>query len=156
MIDPKAYKHRSRRPADTCIPVVDVAEVIAIGLELGPLRELPWAPLAERVEALAAALRGGEGVGPGLLHQLRRWAATWAHLRPELRAFYLRHADHPAGEAAVWRILEGGVMRGPLRGQLERLWLEDHGTPAAYSIVPACTLPAVTPHPTATTTRDTT
>lgn len=147
MVDPKARKHRTQRPAASCVPVVDVADVVAIGLELGPLRDLPWPPLAQRIEALADALRGGEGVGPGLLHQLRRWAATWASLHPSLRAFYLRHAAHPAGEAAVWRILEGGRLVGPLRGQLERLWLDDHGAPAPHTLVPNMQAPATTSQP---------
>lgn len=139
--------------SDDAIQVVDVAEVIAIRLELGPLADLPWAPLAQRTEALADALRGGEGVGPGLVHQLRRWAATWASLHPSLRAFYLRHAAHPAGEAAVWRILEGGRLVGPLRGQLERLWLDDHGAPPPHTLVPNMQAPAHTSQ--TTTPRDT-
>lgn len=136
MVDPKARRHRRQTPRGTCGPVVDPAEVVALGLELGPLRELPWQPLAERVEALATALRGGDGVGPGLVEQLRRWAATWQRLHPDLRTFYGRHASHPAAEAAIWRILEGGRFVGPLRGQLERLWLDDHGSSPGLTLVP--------------------
>ncbi len=141
MIDPKARRHRPAPRATSCISAVDPAEVVALGLELGPLRELPWPPLAQRVEALAAAMRGGEGVGPGLVQQLRRWAATWQQVHPDLRAFYARHAQHPAAEAAIWRVLEGGRFAGPLRGQLERLWLDDHGSPPGLTLVPNITTP---------------
>lgn len=147
MVDPKARRHRPIPRSDTCIPPVDPAEVQALLLELAPLRDLPWLPLAQRVEALTTALRGGDGVGPGLVDQLRRWAGTWQHLHSDLRAFYGRHAGHPAAEAAIWRILEGGRFVGPLRGQLERLWLDDHGSPAGLSLVPHLTPTPTTRQP---------
>jgi hypothetical protein len=134
LIDPKAHRRRRPRPAE--LPV-DLAEVHALMLELAPLAGLAWQPLAERVEALTTALRGGDGVGPGLVNQLRTWAHRWAALHADLRAFYTRHAEHPAAEAALWRILDGGDrLRGPLRGQLDRLWIEDHGAEPNIHLVP--------------------
>lgn len=117
--------------------VVSVAEVHALMLELAPLRGLPWAPLTERIERLTTALRGGEGVGRDTVDQIRRWAHRWSEIHTDLRAFYVRHADHPAAEAALWRIFEGGgQFTGPLRGQLERLWVEDHQSEPGITLVP--------------------
>lgn len=136
LIDPKS-RRRVARPSVTVAMLDDVAEVHGLLLELAPLRDFAWQPLAERVERLVTALRGGEGVTREVVDQLRTWAHRWAALRPELRAFYMEHADHPAATAALWRILDGGDrLRGPLRGQLDRLWIADHGAEPAFEIIP--------------------
>jgi len=137
LIDPKTRRRVASRPSQGVAVVADVAEVNALLLELTPLRDLAWQPLAERVERLSAALRGGEGETRALVDQLRTWAHRWSGLRPELRAFYSTHADHPAATAALWRILDGGDrLRGPLRGQLDRLWLADHGAECPFDLIP--------------------
>lgn len=143
MVDPLA-RRRQYRPNNEVIPPVDIAEVMALMLELAPLRDLPWAPLAERIELLGAAMRGGEGVGPGLVVQLRRWAGAWGKLHQELREFYQRNAQNPAAEAAIWRVLEGGRMVGPLRGQLENLWIDQYGRVPGRTLVPDLSVPMET------------
>lgn len=134
MIDPKAGRRRA--PESAGAPA-ELAEVHGLLLELAPLQGLAWAPLGERVELLTAAMLGGEGVSAGLVQQLRRWAHRWPEVHADLRAFYLRHAREAACEAALWKIFEGGDrLTGPLRGQLDRLWTEDHGALPDLVLVP--------------------
>lgn len=107
--------------------MADPAVVYAISLELTPLSGLAWQPLQMRMDSLVDALRGGTGFSQGELQQLRLWAQRWSALHPSLRAFYSNVATTRPGEAALWRVLEGGSLTGPLRGELERLWLEAFG-----------------------------
>lgn len=135
MVDPKNRRHT--RAVQPSTEPVSLAEIHGLLLELAPLRGLGWAPLAQRIERLATALRGGEGVGEDLVLQLRTWAHRWARVHADLRAFYTRNAQHPAAEAAMWRIFEGGErLTGPLRGDLDRLWIEDHGAAPDITLVP--------------------
>lgn len=138
LIDPKSRRRVvSHAPKGVAADLADVAEVNSLLLELAPLRTLAWQPLAARVERLVDALRGGEGVTRATVDQLRTWSHRWGSLRPELRDFYATHADDPAATAALWRILDGGDrLRGPLRGQLDRLWIADHGAECPFQLVP--------------------
>lgn len=136
MVHPRARRQR-RGPPDTSGAPVSIEELRSLQLELAPLTGLAWEPLGARIERLADALRGGEGVGEDLVLQLRRWAHRWPEVHADLRDFYTRHAQHPAAEAALWRIFDGGErLTGPLRGDLDRLWIADHGCEPNIALVP--------------------
>jgi len=139
-VDPKARRKRSgvvaQAPVLTEAILADAAVVCALGLELAPLKGLEWLPLAIKMEALIDALRGGAGISKADVDQLRRWAQQWAGLSPVLRKFYAEVATTPAGEAAIWRVMEGGHLTGPLRGDLERLWLDSFGYPPNIQLFP--------------------
>lgn len=132
MVDPKSRRAREPHGAE----IVELAEVHGLLLELAPLRDLAWAPLGQRVESLADAIRGGDGVTRGQVDQLRRWAHRWASLHGDLRTFYARVAAHPAGEAALWAVLDGWRLRGAMRGQLEMLWRDLYGSAPGVDLFP--------------------
>lgn len=138
MNDPKkSGRRRGAEPrCDASDIMADPAVVHAIGLELAPLSGLAWQPLQMRMESLVDALRGGTGFSQRELQQLRLWAQRWSALHPTLRAFYSDVATTRPGEAALWRVLEGGSLTGPLRGELERLWMEMFGCPPNIQLFP--------------------
>lgn len=138
MNDPKKSGRKGGTgPRHTASDIMaDPAVVYAISLELTPLSGLSWQPLQMRMESLVDALRGGTGFSQGELQQLRLWAQRWSALPPTLKTFYSEVATTRPGEAAIWRVLEGGSLTGPLRGELERLWLEAFGYPPNIQLFP--------------------
>lgn len=134
MIDPLMKRKKPFRPTRPApIPAfqgpADMAERMALLLELAPLKDLAWEPLQIRFEAVMIAMAGGEGCSADLPQQLRRWAANYRDLRPEIRAFYENHARDHAAAMALWTVLDGSHLPGPVRGDLYRLWEDDHGAP---------------------------
>lgn len=124
-------------PADLTVDALGV-----IALELAPLRGLAEAQcVAEAVGALAADVRAGQSAST--LPMLRAWAARWSRVRPDLRAFYEEPAVQvtPAADWGLRRILNGlGTAAGPLRGELDRMWIDRHGAKAPFTLVPTVVL----------------
>lgn len=142
MIDPR-NRRRPTHPASIAPPeILDIAEVVALHLELAPLRALPWEPLQVRFEALTTALHGGEGCSVNVAHQLRRWAGNWSHLNLTIRAFYEAHAEDRNVSAAIWFLLDGHYVSGVVRGFVTRLWTDIHGCPPDIDIFPRPAQPA--------------
>jgi len=147
MIDPKKHQRGSNRA-----PVPPSPEIlVSLGLELASLSGLiGWGPYARRVEALAEAMRGGEGVtGPEVV-QLRRWANCWRVLDERLRIFYETHATtefhradpgaYSAVSSGLWAILESHEqLEGWQYGRIKRLWIDQFGSEPSIDIVPTTT-----------------
>lgn len=137
-VDPSAYlaaRGAPRRlpPAELSVEVLGV-----VALELTPLRGLKSAEcVAEAVGALTADIQAGQSAAT--LPDLRCWAERWKRVRPDLRAFYEEEAvqTSPAGGWGLRRILTGqGTAPGPLRGALDKLWIERHGAKAPFTLIP--------------------
>lgn len=113
-----------------------------VALELAPLRGLGGAQcVAEKVGALTADV--GAGHASNVLPELRVWAARWSRVRKDLRDFYEENAVQAtrAGNWGIFRILTGqGTAAGPLRGELDQMWIERNGVKASFTLVPTVTL----------------
>ena len=137
-IDPKGWAERRGRTGTLPPADLSTATLGTIALELAPLRALAGAQcVAEAVGALAADARAGQSAST--LPELRRWVARWSRLRSDLRAFYeeLEVQTSEAGNWGLRRILTGqGTASGPLRGALDKLWIDRHGVKAPFSLIP--------------------
>lgn len=141
-VNPSDYL--ARRSGMTTLPPADMTTgtLGVVALEIAPLRGLGGAQcVLEAVGALAADVRAGHTAST--LPRLRTWAARWKRVREDLRAFY-EEQDVQASRAGGWairRILEGeGTAPGPLRGELDRMWIERHGAKAPFSLIPLVSL----------------
>lgn len=133
--DPRTHVVRERR---SWAPPTAL-EFRALAVELRPLRALAgWQPVAARLEELAAALGGETGLTARELGTLRRWAAAWAKLPPQLRALYAEHAPSNASASRLLLYVLDGRPHplGPDRGEIRRLYLDHHGHEAPWPLVP--------------------
>lgn len=145
VIDPrKPRQQRQDNTPNRPAPAV----MVSIALELASLSGLiHWGPYARRLEAVAEAMRGGEGVTCHELNQLRTWAHRWERMDPQLREFYETQAtpawsrttlQDKAVSSALWRILEqtGERLEGWQYGTLKRLWIDQYGSEPSIEIAP--------------------
>lgn len=141
-VDPKDFLAKRGQvsqhpPADLSPSTLGV-----LAIELAPLRPLAAAQcVAEAVGALTADIRAGQSAGTML--RLRQWVARWERVRPDLRAFYEDPEVHTSipGEWGLRRLLNGdGTASGPLRGALDRLWIDRHGAKAPFTLIPTVDL----------------
>lgn len=117
---------------------IGAAGLRVLQLELRPLLALSTCDVvAEQVGALTADVSAGHT--SSALDRLRAWSSRWSRVRPDIRAFYEREDVHQT-RAGMWglrRILDGdGTASGPLRGELDRLWSEVHGSKPVFSLIP--------------------
>lgn len=138
IVDP--MKRRRRRTAEQKgeAYLADPLLLHALSMELRPLGQLQtWMPVGSRMQNLTDALRQHGGVTDQDVHQLRVWAHRWAGLRTSLKEFYLKHLGDEVASIALYRVLEGGAhMTGPIQRMLHDLWLEQHGGPPGFPLVP--------------------
>lgn len=126
-----------------------VAAVVALGMELAPLRDLAaWPPVGAVLEELPALARGHGSLSREQVAVVRRWAARWRALSPSLRAFYAAEVAEPGFgtgptdglvEAAIWRILEGEgrpAMSPKQEGALHARWRARYGSPTSQDLCP--------------------
>lgn len=117
---------------------IGAAGLRVLQLELRPLLPLSTCDVvAEVVGTLTADVSAGHT--SSALDRLRAWSARWSRVRPDIRAFYEREEVHQT-RAGMWglrRILDGeGTASGPLRGELNRMWKDEHGSEPAFSLIP--------------------
>lgn len=142
-VDPTAFLARRGAPAAQHPPADLSPETLGVlAIELAPLQPLAAAQcVAEAVGALLADVQAGQSAGT--LLRLRQWVARWQRVRPDLRAFYEDADVHTsrAGEWGLRRLLDGhGTAPGPLRGELDRLWIDRHGCKAPFTLIPTVDL----------------
>lgn len=89
------------------------------------------------LEQVAGAARGHVGMTRRDVADVRGVAARWRRLPPALRAFYLAHLDEDEARAALWLVLTGRRVHGPLYGAVKRLWIESTGSSPALDLCPS-------------------
>jgi len=139
IVDPRIIG-RAPRAADTEPRALTVPEVLALGLELRTLAlDLGrWPPVAAGIERVADACAGRDGITVDDVARLRRWAARWAQVAPEVRAFY--RAEDPSTRwygPAVRRVLDGTPVSGVVVGESRRAYAQRYGREAEQQIIPA-------------------
>ena len=86
-IDPLAYRAFRRGPAPE--PVSDPTALLALAVEVEGLAALAdWEPVGLDLENLTLSMRGEDGITGTTIRRLRRRAAAWAALSPDLREFF--------------------------------------------------------------------
>lgn len=132
--------------ADVRARVLKAAEARPVSGAAMRMLNLEWAPLlaisacpfvSETICAVADDVAAGHAAST--LVRVRGWAARWARVRPDIRAFYERSEVHltRAGAWGLRRILDGeGTASGPLRGELNKLWRAEHGHDPSFTLIP--------------------
>ena len=124
-------------------PVSTGAVATVLAVELSRLSDLSeWEPVAQRAEAVVTALRGGEGVTPGFVANLRNAARKWRMFSPRLRKFYADVAPRSdTASRVLYTILftakpRRSVWHGPTVGIMRELWEETYGTTPTMTLYP--------------------
>ena len=109
-----------------------------LALQVANLQELQaWPPLAALLQDLAAAAEGCGGITDQEIRRLRMWSARASRLRPDVRAFYARHASEQLPSAALWSILDNYDRPSPTsRGILKRMFADEEGYEPAFTLCP--------------------
>lgn len=120
--------------------MVPRAVATAIARELQGLAELrDWEPVAERVEGVLDALRGGEGLTDRDVATIHEWVARWTALAPPVRRFYATTAptDRAVGAALIWILTRRDRSPAPAHlRQAVRIASEREGIGSGLDLLP--------------------
>lgn len=131
IVDPRI--RRADRPPEDDGREPGLVELMGLGLELAPLRDLAgWDTVGSRIDAFVGAIGGSDGISRADVEKLRLWSRRWTALRAEIREFYVARVDaeDDAIRAILFRVLDGGdPLEGPQIGRLREAWLQHAGEP---------------------------
>lgn len=107
----------------------DIGWITSLQLELSCLSGVEWTFLAMQIEALATALRGGEGVTEAQILRIRKIANNWRRLPKEMRTFYKEASieDPKIGSCLTIILDQERRLTGPLRGHAGKLFRDRYG-----------------------------
>lgn len=117
---------------------------MALVAELSALADLrAWEHVAKRVDAVQAAIGGGDGITAFDVINLRLACARWKRMTPTLREFYAAHVcTDSTSSILLWHLLfrpEPGAYTGVRVGHMRRLWADHFGEPPAVDLYPRLT-----------------
>lgn len=134
-IDPLAYRAFRLGPAPE--PVSDPTALLALAVEVEGLAALAdWEPVGLDLENLTLSMRGEDGITGTTIRRLRRRAAAWAALSPDLREFFAGHVrDHAGPRVILLRAFgEADLPPGWAIGMTRRLFEAHAGHPCPYDL----------------------
>lgn len=138
IVDPRRSRRRAVAlggPTDRPPAVI----IVGLAIEIADLRDLSeWAPCGVLLEALAATLRGEDGLTNRDVRRLRVWARNWRALHRDVRTFYSTNHGEPGVEAGLWYLLGSRASKpsGPVIGMIHRAYTDAHGYPPVIDLLP--------------------